>query len=63
MFRRLDPSTLTVPAPEDTLPGRREPMPVPERHHVLGTQLTGPFPDDTEVFYVGMGCFWGADVD
>jgi peptide-methionine (S)-S-oxide reductase len=61
MFRRLDPSKLTVPAPEDTLPGRGEPIPVPERHYVLGTPLTGPFPEATEILYVGMGCFWGAE--
>jgi peptide-methionine (S)-S-oxide reductase len=34
---------------------------VPERHAVLGTPLEGPFPDDLEILYVGMGCFWGAE--
>ncbi len=61
MFRRLDPSKLTVPAPEDTLPGRSEPMPVSAGHYVLGTPLIGPFPDATEILYVAMGCFWGAE--
>ena len=32
-------------APEEALPGRDTPMPVPERHDVLGTPLEPPFPD------------------
>src|SRR6201984_2663779 len=46
---------------EDALPGRSEPMPVPERHEVLGTPLTPPFPEGFEQAVVGMGCFWGAE--
>ncbi len=35
-------------------------MPLPARHHVLGTPLAPPFPGmQTAVF--GMGCFWGAE--
>jgi peptide-methionine (S)-S-oxide reductase len=44
------------------LPGRAErPYPVPERHAVLGTPLQGPWPDGTEVLYLALGCFWGAE--
>jgi len=50
-----------VIAPEDALPGRPEPMPVPERHFVLDTPLTPPFPDTFEQVVVGLGCFWGAE--
>ena len=32
-----------------------------ETHHVLGTPLTGPFPDGTRTAVFGMGCFWGAE--
>ena len=46
---------------EDALPGRSEPMPVPERHEVLGTPLAPPFPEGLEQAVVGMGCFWGAE--
>ena len=46
---------------EDALPGRGDPMPVPERHAVLGTPLQPPFPDGLEALVVGMGCFWGAE--
>jgi peptide-methionine (S)-S-oxide reductase len=43
------------------LPGRDQEMPVPERHVVLGTPLTPPFPEGFERLVVGMGCFWGAE--
>ena len=48
-------------SPEEALPGRDERMAVPERHEVLGTPLTPPFPDGLEQAVVGMGCFWGAE--
>ena len=47
--------------PEDALPGRAEPMVVPERHEVLGTPLQPPFPEGMEQLVVAMGCFWGAE--
>jgi peptide-methionine (S)-S-oxide reductase len=51
---------LTLPSPADALPGRAEKMPVPDRHAVLGTPLTPPFPGKETVLF-GMGCFWGAE--
>src|SRR5919202_1893028 len=48
-------------APEDALPGRPNPLPVPDRHEVLGTPLKPPFLDGFESIVVGMGCFWGAE--
>jgi peptide-methionine (S)-S-oxide reductase len=53
--------SLTLPEPDQALPGRSQPMRVPERHHVLGTPLVGPFPEGLETAIVGMGCFWGAE--
>ncbi len=53
----------SMPSPEDALPGRDTPIPVPDRHFVLDTPLVPPFPDDTERAVFGMGCFWGAERD
>ncbi len=52
---------LTLPTPDQALPGRQDPLPVPARHHVLDAPLTGPFPDGHDVLLVGLGCFWGAE--
>jgi peptide-methionine (S)-S-oxide reductase len=46
---------------ERALPGRDEPLPVPDRHEVLGNPLAPPFPDGYEQAVFGMGCFWGAE--
>jgi len=48
-------------SPEEALPGRAEPMPVPERHAVTGARIVPPFPEGTEQVLLGMGCFWGAE--
>ncbi len=48
-------------SPEDALPGRDAVMPVPERHEVLGTPLSGPVPAGYEEAVFGLGCFWGAE--
>ncbi len=52
---------LEIPAPGQALPGRREEMPVPPRHEVLGTPLKPPFPAGFQQAVFGMGCFWGAE--
>lgn len=52
---------LAVPSPEEALPGRSEPMPVPDKHYVNGNQLKPPFPEGMETAVFGMGCFWGAE--
>jgi peptide-methionine (S)-S-oxide reductase len=49
-------------APDRALPGRdARPYPVPATHAVLNTPLQGPWPAGTQVLYVAMGCFWGAE--
>ncbi|HEY7723343.1 MAG TPA: peptide-methionine (S)-S-oxide reductase MsrA, partial [Pedococcus sp.] len=52
----------TLPTAETALKGRpTRPYAVPARHEVLGTPIEGPWPEGTEVLYVAMGCFWGAE--
>jgi peptide-methionine (S)-S-oxide reductase len=48
-------------AAEDSLPGRQAAMPVSDRHEVLGTALTPPYPAGSQIAEFGLGCFWGAE--
>jgi peptide-methionine (S)-S-oxide reductase len=47
--------------PEETLPGRNEPIITGAIHHVNGRSIMPPYPDGFEVADFGMGCFWGAE--
>jgi peptide-methionine (S)-S-oxide reductase len=52
---------LRLPNPDQALPGRAEPMPVPETHFVNGNRIVPPFPAGLEQAVFAMGCFWGAE--
>jgi peptide-methionine (S)-S-oxide reductase len=52
---------LSLPTPEEALPGRAETMSVPANHYVNGHPLLPPYPDGLEIAMFGMGCFWGAE--
>ncbi len=53
--------SLTMPHPDQALPGREESMPVNNRHFVNGNPIKEPFPEGTQLAMFGMGCFWGAE--
>jgi len=57
----MGPRKLTLPTPEEALPGRAEAMDVPARHFVNGSPLTPPFQPGTARALFAMGCFWGAE--
>jgi peptide-methionine (S)-S-oxide reductase len=52
---------LTMPAPDEALPGRGERLWDLDDHLVLGTSLEPPFPEGTERATFALGCFWGAE--
>ncbi|MDA0787952.1 MAG: peptide-methionine (S)-S-oxide reductase MsrA [Proteobacteria bacterium] len=52
---------LEMPDASHALAGRREAMPVPERHYVNGNPLKPPYPANMSQAIFGMGCFWGAE--
>ncbi len=54
--------TAEMVSPEDALKGRNHlVLENPRPHAVLGTPITGPWEDNQEVIYLGIGCFWGAE--
>ena len=52
---------LAIPSKAEALPGRAEPMPVPDAHFVNTHRIAEPFPDGVARAVFGMGCFWGAE--
>ena len=52
---------LTLPGPDEALPGRDESMTVSEHHFVNGNPLQGPFDDRLQRACFALGCFWGAE--
>ncbi len=55
------PRKTSMPDAANILPGRPQPVAVPETHFVNGHRLAPPFPAGLELALFGMGCFWGAE--
>lgn len=52
---------MSMPKPEEALPGRGDQMKVSKTHTVTGKSTVEPFPDNLQMAMFGMGCFWGAE--
>ncbi|MEM7433212.1 MAG: peptide-methionine (S)-S-oxide reductase MsrA [Pseudomonadota bacterium] len=50
-----------MPSADQALPGRSEPLAVPETHFVNGNPIKAPFADHLQQAVFGLGCFWGAE--
>jgi len=50
-----------MPAPNESLPGRAQALPLHNQHFVLGTPLKPPYPTNCSLALFGLGCFWGAE--
>ncbi len=60
MFAFMKKMTQLLPK-DSTLAGRKEKMPVPEKHFANGNRIVPPFPAGLELAQFGLGCFWGAE--
>lgn len=50
-----------MPTAEQALPGRSEPLAVPETHAVNGHRIVPPFPEGLRTAIFALGCFWGEE--
>jgi len=50
-----------TPTAEASLRGHEDAIPVSGVHYVNGNTIVPPFPEDIELAYFAMGCFWGAE--
>ncbi|MFN3664161.1 peptide-methionine (S)-S-oxide reductase MsrA [Yoonia sp.] len=48
-------------SPDAALPGRAQPIPTAQTHHVYGTPIIRDLPTGMAEAVFGMGCFWGVE--
>jgi len=59
MFFKSKPST--IPSADQALPGRDTALPIAAEHFVNNQPLKGPYAQESQTIYLGLGCFWGAE--
>ena len=52
---------ISIPDPEEALPGRHIAIEVNEKHFVNGNLIKGKFQENIQAADFAMGCFWGAE--
>ncbi len=50
-----------MPNTDTAIRGHDEAIPISGVHFVNGNTIVAPFPENLELAYFGMGCFWGAE--
>lgn len=55
------PKLMSIPAADQALPGRDQPLTVDPHHFVSGERFDGDCPAYLKQLIIGMGCFWGAE--
>ncbi len=58
LFSRRLPEMIDA---DTALPGRSQPLAVPDAHYVNGHTMVPPFPDGLQRAEFAMGCFWGEE--
>ncbi len=51
----------TLPAQDESLPGRDTPLPISGKHFVNGSNIKQPATNGIEEAVFGLGCFWGVE--
>ena len=56
-----NPFKSKLPTIDEAFEGRKNPIIQPLPHAVHGRPIAPPFPENYQIIYLGLGCFWGAE--